>query len=89
MLPIHLLTKNILTLSGLAFSVVRLAGGGGGGLTVPYTKNQGYYQPIEIKLWMGLYRHKSMPDAKFEPGSFSVFGDMMSQNFPLKKGTSH
>ena len=30
-----------------------------------------------------------MPDAKFEPGSFSSFGDMTSQNFPLKKGTSH
>ena len=30
-----------------------------------------------------------MPDAKFESGSFSIFGDMTSQNFYLKKGTSH
>ena len=30
-----------------------------------------------------------MPNAKFESGSFSSFGDMTSQNFPLKKGTSH
>ena len=30
-----------------------------------------------------------MPDAKFEFGSFSSFGDVTSQNFPLKKGTSH
>ena len=28
-----------------------------------------------------------MPDAKFEYGSFSGFGDMTSQNFSLKKGT--
>ena len=30
-----------------------------------------------------------MPDAKCESGSVSSFGDMTSQNFPLKKGTSH
>ena len=30
-----------------------------------------------------------MPDAKFESDSFSSFGDMTSQNFPLKKGTSY
>ena len=29
-----------------------------------------------------------MPDARFESGSFSILGDMTSQNFPLKKGTS-
>ena len=29
-----------------------------------------------------------MPDAKFESGDFSRFGDMTSQNFPLKKGMS-
>ena len=29
-----------------------------------------------------------MPDAELEPGSFSIFGDMRSQNFSLKKGTS-
>ena len=37
---------------------------------------------------MSHYSHKSMPDAKFESGSFSFFGDMESQNFPLKKGMS-
>ena len=35
------------------------------------------------------YGHKSIPDAKFESGSSSSFGDMMSQTFPRKKGTSH
>ena len=30
-----------------------------------------------------------MLDAKFEFGSISSFGDMTSQNFPLKKGTNH
>ena len=33
------------------------------------------------------YIHKSIPDAKFE-ADFG-FGDMTSQNFPRKKGTSH
>ena len=33
--------------------------------------------------------HKSIPNAKFEAGSSSSFGDMTSQNFPWKKGTSH
>ena len=37
---------------------------------------------------MGHYIYKSIPDAKFEVNSFS-FGDMTSQNFPQKKGTSH
>ena len=35
-------------------------------------KNQGYYKLIEIKLCMNHYNHKSMPDAKFESGSFLV-----------------
>ena len=35
------------------------------------------------------HTHKSIPDAKFESGSSSCFGDMTSQNFPWKKGTSH
>ena len=35
------------------------------------------------------YSHKSIPDAKFKSDSLSSFGDMTSQNFPLKKGTSH
>ena len=38
---------------------------------------------------MALYRHKSMPDAKSESSSFSIFRDMTSQNFPLKNGRSH
>ena len=38
---------------------------------------------------MSHYGHKSIPDAKFEPDSSSSFGDMMSQNFPWKKGMSH
>ena len=33
--------------------------------------------------------HKSIPDAKFESGSSFSFGDMTSQNFPQKKGTSY
>ena len=38
---------------------------------------------------MSHYGHKSIPDAKFESDSSSSFGDMTSQNFPWKKGTSH
>ena len=38
---------------------------------------------------MSHYGHKSIPDVKFESDSSSSFGDMTSQNFPLKKGTSH
>ena len=38
---------------------------------------------------MSHYNHKRMPDAKFESGSFFSFGDMTSQNFPRKKGTTH
>ena len=38
---------------------------------------------------MGHYIYKSIPDAKFEVDSSFSFGDMMSQNFPQKKGTSH
>ena len=33
--------------------------------------------------------YKSIPHAKFEADSSSSFGDMMSQHFPRKKGTSH
>ena len=36
---------------------------------------------------MSHYGHKSIPDAKFESSSSSSFGDMTSQNFPLKRGT--
>ena len=52
-------------------------------------KSQNYHQLIEIKFCMGHCSYKSMPDAKFESGSFSSFGYMTSQNFPLKKVTSH
>ena len=40
-----------------------------------------------MKLCTSQYSHESMPDAKFESGSFSSFGDMTSQKFPLKRGT--
>ena len=48
-----------------------------------------YHQPIERKLCLSFYRHKRIPDAKFESGGFSNFGDMTSQNLPLNKETSH
>ena len=38
---------------------------------------------------MSYYGRQRIPDANFESGSSSSFGDMTSQNFPLKKGTSH
>ena len=77
-----------LTLSGPAFSV-DLQAWGGGGLRGPDAKNQGQHQPIGMKLVISHYGHKNIPDAKFESGSSSSFGDMKSQNFPWKKGTSH
>ena len=42
-----------------------------------------------MKFCVSHYRHKSMPDAKFDIDSFSSFGDMTSQTFLLKKGMSH
>ena len=47
------------------------------------------HQPIEMKFGMSHYSHKSIPDAKSGSGSSSSYGDMMSQNFPWKKGMSH
>ena len=44
---------------------------------------------IEMKLGMSHYTPKGIPDAKFESGSSSSFGDMTSQNFPQKKEMSH
>ena len=38
---------------------------------------------------MNHYIHKSISDAKFQADSSFSFGDMTSQNFPRKKGTSH
>ena len=58
---------------------------GGGGLRGPDAKNQDYHQLIEMKLCMSHYNCKSIIDAKFESGSFPIFGDMTSQNFSLKK----
>ena len=52
-------------------------------------KSRLIYQLIEMKLGMSNYDHKSIPYAKFESGSYSSFGDMTSQNFNQKKGTSH
>ena len=63
--------------------------GPGGGLRGRDAKNQGLHQAIEMKLGMNHCGHKSIPDAKFQSGSSSSFGDMTSQNFPRKKGTSH
>ena len=37
---------------------------------------------------MGHYIYKRIPDAKFEADSSISLGDMTSQNFPRKKGTS-
>ena len=62
---------------------------GGGGLRGPNAKSQDYDQPIKMKLCMSQYSHESMPAAKFKSSSFSSFGDMTSQNFPLKRGISH
>ena len=42
-----------------------------------------------MKFGRSHYGHKSIPDAKFESDSSSSCGDMTSQNFPRKKGTSH
>ena len=38
---------------------------------------------------MDHYTHRGVSDAKFEAVNFFSFGDMTSQNFPQKKGTSH
>ena len=52
----------------------------------PDAKNQGYHQLIKMKPCMSHYGYKSMPGAKFETGSFAIFGDMASQNFPMMEG---
>ena len=48
------------------------------GVRNPDAKNQGQHQPIEMKLGMSHYGHKSISDAKFESGSSSSFGNMTS-----------
>ena len=37
---------------------------------------------------MSHYTHKSIPGVKYVTGNSFSFGDMTSQNFPQKKGTS-
>ena len=49
------------------------------GLRGPDTKNQGQNQQIKMKFFVSHYSHKSMPDAKFESGSFYSFGDITSK----------
>ena len=78
----------VITLSGAAFSVVRQARGGGGGAQRPGCQKS-RLTSIDMKLCMSHYIHKSIPHAKLEADSSSSFGDMTSQNFPWKKGTSH
>ena len=78
---IQIMNSEPLTLSGPAFSVVRQARGGGGEAQRPRCQNYGYHQPIEMKLYMSRYSHKSMPGAKFEFGSFTIFGDMTRHKF--------
>ena len=51
----------------------------------PRCQKSNYHQPTEMKLCMSHYSYKSIPDEKFESGSFSIFGDMTSQIFPLEK----
>ena len=34
---------------------------------------------------MGHYGHKSIPDAKFESGTYPSFQDMMSKKFPSEE----
>ena len=82
------LAELLLTLSGEAFSVVRLAQWTGGGLTGPDARNQNDHQLIEMKFCVNHYSHKSMSDVKFKSGGFSTFGNMASKNFPQNKGTS-
>ena len=65
-----------LTPSGLPVSHLP----GPGRVRGPDAKNQGYHQPIEMKLCMSQYSHESMPDAKFKSGNFSGFVDMTSHN---------
>ena len=42
-----------------------------------------------MKLCMSHYSHKSMADAKFDSSRVSIFEDMTSQNFHLRRGMSH
>ena len=56
---------------------------GGPGL---HAKNQVYHQLIEMKFCMSHYRHKNIPDAKFEFCSSSIFEDATSQTFPPQEG---
>ena len=64
-------------------------GPGGGVQTHECQKSVLTSQLIEMKLGMGHYGHKSIPDANIEFGSSFSFRDLTSQNLPQKKGTSH
>ena len=55
----------------------------------PIRPFQSFARSIEMKLCMGHYIHKIIPDAKFEAGSSSSFGDITSQNFLWQNGASH
>ena len=81
----------MMTVNPITPSLLSRLPGPPGGLDseAPDAKNQGYYQLIEMKLCLSHYSHKRMSDAKSESGSFSRFGDITSQNFSLKKVTSH
>ena len=61
----------------------------GRGLTGPHPKNQTLI-PINLKRKFCMsHCYRTIPDAKFGFGIFSIFGDD-TQTFPLKKGgTSH
>ena len=59
------------------FSVVYQAGRGGG------AQRPG---PIEMKLCMTHYNHKSIPGTKFEHASSSSVGDMKITKFPSEEG---
>ena len=63
-------------------------GGEGGGLRGPDATKQDYLPLIEMKFGMSHYGRKSMPDATYESGNSSGFGNMTPLNFSLKKGTS-
>ena len=85
---LKLITKypeiKMLTLTGWAFSVACQTPGWGP--QRPGCKNQGWHQLIETKLCMSNNDScKIMSDVKFESGSFSIFQDMTSENFRLKR----
>ena len=63
--------------------------GGGGGAQRPRYRKLRLTSTDWNETWHESYGHKSIPDARFESGNPSSFGDMTSQGFPRKKGISH